>query len=191
MGAQGDGDGFFGGERQRFVHRIRVERLTPAEDGGERLDGSANDVILWLLRRERASCRLCVEAQPEGARILRPEPLTQRARPDASGGAVFRHFFEQIVVRVEEEAEPWREFIDMQPAFDTRLDVCQPIGEGERQFLGGSCARFTDVIAADRDRIPLWHMAGGELDRIDDQTHRWFGREDILVLGDVFLQNIP
>jgi hypothetical protein len=80
LGAQSDGDGFFGGERQRFVHRIGVERLTAAKDGGERLDSGANDVILRLLRRERASCRLCVEAQPERARIPRAEALLQRAR---------------------------------------------------------------------------------------------------------------
>lgn len=91
---------------------------------------------------------------------------------------------------VKEETESRRKLIDMQSALDGRLDVCQPVGKGERQFLGGSCACFTDVIAADRYRIPLWHMAGGELNGIDDQTHRWFGREDILVLGDVFLQNI-
>jgi hypothetical protein len=149
-----------------------------------------NDIILRLLRRERASCRLCVEAQPERARILRSESLMQRARPDASRGAVFRHFLEQIVVRVEEKTESRRKLIDMQSALDGRLDVCQPVGEGERQFLRGGCACFTNVIAADRYRIPLRHMAGGELDGIDDQTHGWFGREDILVLGDVFLQNI-
>src|SRR5207237_19793 len=50
--SQGDPDRLLGRQPERFVVGVRVERLSAAEDRGERLDRGADDVVLWLLRRE-------------------------------------------------------------------------------------------------------------------------------------------
>ncbi len=51
--AQRDLHRFLGGERQRLVHRVGVQRLRPAEHRGHRLVGDAHDVVRRLLRGER------------------------------------------------------------------------------------------------------------------------------------------
>ena len=62
-----------GRQRQRLVAAVAVQRLRAAEDGGQRLDGDADDVVVRLLRRERAAGRLRVEAQ-----LLRPRAWSRR-----------------------------------------------------------------------------------------------------------------
>src|SRR2546426_11594041 len=63
LGTKGHGHGLFGRQRPRFIIRVRVERLRAAEDGGERLDGDARDVVERLLRGRRDPGGLGVGAQ--------------------------------------------------------------------------------------------------------------------------------
>src|SRR5690242_6073791 len=87
LGAKRDQRGVFGGERQRFVQRIGVQRLAAAENGGEGLDRDSDDVVFRLLRGEgRAGC-LRVKAEQQGTRVTRPKTLTHDARPETSRGA--------------------------------------------------------------------------------------------------------
>ena len=97
--------GKFGRQRPGFVERIGVQGLRAAHHRGKRLQGGADDVVVRLLRGERAAGGLRVEAQRPGARVLRAEALGHRLVPDAARGAVFRDFLEEIVVRVEEERQ--------------------------------------------------------------------------------------
>ena len=62
-----------GGQRQRFVHAVGVQRLRAAQHGGQRLEGHAHDVVLRLLGGERDAGRLGVEAHQPGARVLAPK----------------------------------------------------------------------------------------------------------------------
>ena len=66
--AQRQRGGKLGRQRPRLVQRIRVQRLRPAHHRGQRLQRRAHHVVVGLLRRERASRRLRVEAQRPGAR---------------------------------------------------------------------------------------------------------------------------
>ena len=43
----------FGGQRQRFIQRIRVQRLAASQHRGQRLYGDAHDIIFRLLGGER------------------------------------------------------------------------------------------------------------------------------------------
>ena len=63
-----------GGRRQaeRLVQRVRVQRLRPAEDGGEGLDGGTHHVHVGLLRGQRRSAGLDMEAHRHAAGSLRP-----------------------------------------------------------------------------------------------------------------------
>ena len=53
--------------------------------------------------------------------FLRAERVAQLARPDPPRRAVLRDLLKEIDVRVEEEAQPRREIIDIQPAVDRLL----------------------------------------------------------------------
>ena len=50
--AQGHARGLFGGERESLVEAVGVEGLGSSENGSKSLEGGADDVVLWLLRRE-------------------------------------------------------------------------------------------------------------------------------------------
>src|SRR5437870_487492 len=65
-----DGGGEFRGQGPSFVERIGVERLRAAKHRGEGLTRGSHDVVVGLLRGQRASGGLRVEAQGPGARIL-------------------------------------------------------------------------------------------------------------------------
>ena len=66
LGPEREKRGRLGGERERLVLAVRVERLRPAEDRRERLDGDADDVHVGLLGRERRARRLGVKAHRRG-----------------------------------------------------------------------------------------------------------------------------
>src|SRR6266480_1504114 len=93
-------------------------------------------------------------------------------------------------MRVEEEGEPRRELVDVEASLNAPLDVREPVRERERQLLGGGRAGLADVVAGDRDRMPERHLLRAELDRVRDEPHRGLGREDVLLLRDVLLENV-
>jgi hypothetical protein len=116
--------------------------------------------------------------------------LAELARPDPPGRAVLRDLLEEVEVRVEEEGEPRREVVHVQPALARPLDVREPVRERERKLLGGVRAGLADVVARDRDRMPLGHLARAELDHVGDEPHRRLRREDVLLLRDVLLEDV-
>ena len=101
--AQRKGGRFFGGQRQRLVAAVAVQRLRAAQHRGQRLDGDADQVVVRLLGGQRAAGCLRMEAQLLRARIGDAEPLVHQPRPQPAGGAELRDLFEKIVVRREEE----------------------------------------------------------------------------------------
>ena len=110
--------------------------------------------------------------------------------PECAGGAVLCDFFEQIVVGVEEEAEPRCEVVDRQAASETLLDVVPAVGEREGQLLGGGGTGFADVVAADGNGVPLRRVLRAELDQVDDQPHGRLGREHDFVLRVKFFEDV-
>src|SRR5439155_3075487 len=114
LGTKGHGHGLFGRQRPRFIIRVRVERLRAAEDGGERLDGDARDVVERLLRGRRDPGGLGVGAQAHRLGLLRAVPLLHEPRPDPPRGPELRDLLEEVVVDVEEEREARREAVDVE-----------------------------------------------------------------------------
>ena len=114
--AQRERGGELGGQRPSLVERIRVQRLRAAQHRRERLQGGADDIVVRLLRGERAAGGLRVETQSPGACVLRSEALAHRLVPDAARGAIFGDFLEEIAVRVEEERKARREIVHVQAA---------------------------------------------------------------------------
>ncbi len=167
-----------------------MKRLAAAQHRRHRLQRDAHHVVVGLLRGQRRARRLRVEAQRPGARVARAEALFHDPRPEAAGGAEFRHFLDEIVVDVEEEAEPSGKGIDVEPAFHRRIDVSDSVSQGEGDLLRGGAARLADVIAADGDGVPFGNDSGAIVESIGDQPHRGRGRIDIGAARHVFLQDV-
>ena len=187
---QRDAHGVLGRERERLVEAVRVQRLRAAEHGRERLDRRAHDVELGLLRGQRHAGRLGVEAHQQAALVLRAVALAQLARPDAPGRAVLRDLLEEVLMGVEEERQPRRELVDAEPALERAVDVGEAVGERERELLCRRRARLADVVPGDRDRVPPRHLARAELHHVRHEPHRRLRRVDVLLLRDVFLEDV-
>ena len=116
-----------GGQRKRLVERVRVQRVGPAEDGGQRLQRRAHDIVIGLLRGERDARRLAVEAQLPRRFAPRPEAMAHRFRPDLAGCAVLGDLLEEIAVRVEEEGNARDEVVHVEPGVDSPPHVLDAI----------------------------------------------------------------
>ena len=132
----------FGGKAKRFVAAVAVQRLRPSQDGGHRLNRHTHDVVIRLLRGQRAAGCLGVKAQLLRARIRGAKAVAHQARPETTGGAELRDLLEEIVVCVEEEREPLAELIHLEPSVDRRLDVGQAVREREGDLLHGCRTRL-------------------------------------------------
>src|SRR5208283_3642761 len=62
--------------------------------------------------------------------------------------------------------------------------------KGEGEFLDGGGACFADVVAADGDDIEFGCVLHAELEGVDHQAHGGFGRVDVFLLRDVFLEDV-
>ncbi len=76
------------------------------------------------------------------------------------------------------------------PSALPELDVCEAVRDRERELLRGRRARFADVVAGDRDRVPFRQLGRAERNRVAHQTHRRPGREDEFLLRLIFLQDV-
>jgi len=142
----------------------------------------------WAVRLTPAVCvwkRSSHERGFEGA-----EGFFHLAGPDAAGGAVLGDLLEKVIVRVEEEGQPRGEEVHVHAAVDAPAHVFQPVSEREGQLLGGGGARLADVIAADRDRVPLRDGRRTVFHRVHHQPHGGLGREDEFLLGDELFQDV-
>ncbi len=167
-----------------------MQALRPAEHRRERLDRRPDDVHLRLLGGERDAGGLRVEAHQPRARIAGAEPVAQLPRPDPPGSPVLRDLLEEVEMRVEEEREAGRKVVHVEATLDRPLDVGEAVSERERELLRCGRPGLADVVAGDRDRVPLRHLLGTPLDHVRHEPHRWLGREDVLLLRDVLLQDV-
>ena len=71
LGVAGDPGGEVGGQRERLVQGVGVQRLGVALGGGHRLDAGADDVVVDVLRGQRPARGLAVRAQRQRLRVLR------------------------------------------------------------------------------------------------------------------------
>ena len=89
----------------------------------------AHDVVVRLLRGQRAAGGLGVKAELLRARVGRAEAVAHDARPQPAGRAELRDLLEEVVVRVEEERQALAELVDVEPGVDRRLHVGDAVGE--------------------------------------------------------------
>ena len=78
--SQREHGGIFGGQGERFVEPVGVQRLAPAEHGGQGLDCDADDIIFRLLRGEGGP-RSARGIGASASRDLRAEAFAHQVRP--------------------------------------------------------------------------------------------------------------
>ena len=188
--AQGDPRARLGGQRERLVPAVGVQGLAAAQHGGQGLERDADDVVVRLLGGQRGTGRLGVEPQGPRARVFGLEPLLHSPGPEAAGGAELGHLLHEVVVNVEEEAQPAGEGIDVQSAFHRRVHIGDAVAEGEGDLLGGGRARLPDVVAGDGDRVPFRNGLRAILEGVGDQPHRGAGWIDVRAARHVFLEHV-
>ena len=162
----------------------------PAEHGRERLDGHARDVDERLLGLQRRAGRLGVEPEHHRLRLGGPEPVAHDVGPHPPGGPELGDLLEKVVVRVEEEAEPRPERVHVEPGVERRLDVGDPVGQGEPELLGRRRPGLADVVARDRDRVPARRVLGAPRERVGDEPHRRARRVDVGPSRGVLLEDV-
>ena len=149
-----------------------------------------DDVVVRLLRGERAAGGLGVEAQLLRAWLGGAESIAHQTCPQPPRGPELGDFLEKIVVRVEEEREPLTEAIDVEPGVEGRLHVGQRVGERERDLLDRGRSGFADVIAADRDRVPVRQLAIAVGEDVGDDSERGAWRIDVGAARDVLFEDV-
>ena len=119
-----------------------------------------------------------------------PESVLHQRRPQSSGRPEFGCLFEQVIVRIPEKREPWRKLAHIESCRNGRFDIRDAIGNGERDLLRRGRAGFADVVAADRNRVPVGKLGIAIRKQICHKTHRGLRRVDIGPPGDVLLENV-
>jgi hypothetical protein len=187
-----DGDlrGEFGRKGERLVEGVRMERLRSAEDGRKRLERHARHVVVRLLGGERDPGRLRVEAELPAFRPPGAVPVPHHLGPDPPRRPVLADLLEEVVVRVEEERQPGRELVHVEPGVDAVPDVLHPVPEREGQLLQCRCPGLSDVVARHGNGVPPRYVLRTESELVGDEAHGGARREDVLLLGDVLLQDV-
>ena len=128
-----------------------------------------------------------MEAHQPRARILCAEAVPHQSIPNLACSPVLRDLLEEIIVRVEKEAQPWPKLIHFQTPPPRPLHVLHAVIDRECEFLQGGRARLADVVSADGDRVKPRSEFRSELERVHHQTHAGCRRVDVFLLCDVLL----
>ena len=167
--AQRDARCALGGQRQRLVEAVRVQRLGAAADGREALERHAHDVVLRLLGGQRHAAGLGVEAassasacsRRRSARCMMRAHIRRAARNLATS-------WKTLLWPLKKNARRGPKSSTVEAGVDRGLHVGDPVGEREADLLHGRAALLAHVVAGDRDRVPLRAPARGSR-----RTGRW------------------
>ena len=133
--------------------------------------------------------RLAVGAQHLRFLGLRAEPRHDPV-PEQPRRPQLGHLHEEVHADAEEEAEPRREGVDVEPLGAGGADIVHAVGEREGQLLDRGRAGLVHMVARDRDRVELRHVRRAILDDVGDDPHRGRGRVDIGVADRELLQDV-
>ena len=179
-----------GGKGEGLVAPVRVQALAAAQRRGEGLQRDAHHVVVRLLGGEGHAARLDVEAALLRLRVRDAESLLHEPGPEPPRAAELRHLLQEVGVAGEEEREPLAEAVGVEPGRLRRAHVGDRVREGERELLGRRRPRLADVVAGDRDRVPLRHAGLAVGEEVGDQAHRRRGRVDPRPARHVLLEDV-
>src|SRR5438067_1750136 len=107
-----------------------------------------------------------MKAQFEAALIASAVTITHDVSPYFPTRAILCDLFEKVAVGIEKEAEPRRKIIDIQTAVQDPIDIFNAVAQCEGKLLHCCGSGFADMIAADRNGVEAWGVAGPEFDRV-------------------------
>jgi hypothetical protein len=154
----------------RFVQRIRMERLRPAEHGSKGLNACADNVVHRILRCKAPTGCLAMRTQGHGFLVLRVPPFYDFC-PEYTRRAKLRYLHEVIHANSPEEAKLRSELVYRQPGIDSNAKIFQAVGKGVSEFEVGRSSGLLHVIPADRDAIELRHVRRAVAEYIADNSH--------------------
>src|ERR1700704_2758891 len=167
-----------------------MQRLRAAKHGRQRLNCSADYIVVGLLSGKRAACSLSMKTQCPGTGRLSAESFRHSLMPDAACRTVLGDLFKEIAVRVKEKRKSRNKFVYIQPAAESAFNIFDPVTKGERQFLDRCRSRFSDVITAYRNRVEFWRVPSAEFKSVNHKPHRRLWRIDVFLLRYEFLQDV-
>jgi hypothetical protein len=109
--------------------------------------------------------------------------------PQHARGAQLGDFHEEVHADGEEEDRRPAN-LSMSSPRPRRTHIFHAVGDGEGQFLHLRRAGFLHVVAGDRDRVELRHLAAGVAEDVRDDPHRGFGRIDVGVADHELLEDV-
>ena len=112
-----------------------MERLRSTEYTRQSLYRDTDDIVVRLLRRQRASRGLRVKAQNGRTRVFAFEAFGHDFVPDLPGGPILRNFLEQVVMRIKEKGETRGELIDVKSGANGPFHVLDAVVQRECKFL--------------------------------------------------------
>ena len=178
------------GQSDGLVKRIRVKGLGTAQDGRQCLDRRAHHVVQGVLLRQRHARGLAVHAEHQRTGVARREHPRHAFGPQYPGSAQLGGLHEEIHADAEEERQPRRELIDLEPTPERGPHVFESIRQRERQLLHRRRPGFVHVIAGNRYGIEPGHVGSGVGDHVGHDSHRWSGRIDVRVPDHELLEDV-
>src|SRR5262249_47914393 len=148
------------------------------------------DIDFRLLCGECGPGCLSMEAQHHRAGIASVKTIAHNARPHPSRGPKLGDLFQQVVMRIKEKRKAWCEFINLETGFESRLDIGKRVSKCKRQLLYGRRARFPNVIAANRNGVPVGDVLRAKGECVCDQAKRRLRWKDVSSARNVLFQNV-
>ena len=146
---------FCGRQRQRLVERVGVQRVgrrrapppAPAAPSGRRCcTAAARSATRRPSARGTAASTSARSRAPKRSRIA----CAQSAR----AARYLAISSKKSLCALKKNDMRGTNVVDVEPGVDAPLHVLDAVAQRERQLLRGGRARFADVVAADRDRVP-------------------------------------
>jgi hypothetical protein len=190
LGPQRQAGRLLGRQRERLVEELVCSDWVPPSAAAS----------AWIVTRTRftsgcwaVSCTPAVWVWKRSIwrlRVLRAEAVAHDRRPQPPGGPELRDLLEQRRAGHEEEAQPRRERVDVEPGVERRLDVGDAVGEREGDLLHRRRPGLTHVVAGDRDGVEARQPVGAVGEGVGDDPQARRRRVDVGAAGDVLLEHV-
>ena len=154
--------GRLGGQRQRLVARVRVQRLLPPSMAASAWTRDAHDVVHRAAARSGSSPPSGRGSEASRARVLAPKRSRMIRAQSRRAARNLATSSRKSLCALKKNESRGANSSTSRPALERRVDVGDAVGEREGHLLDRGRARLAHVVAADRDRVPVRHAVLAE-----------------------------
>ena len=182
---------FLGRQRHRFVAAVAVQRLRARPSPPPAPACATRTMLLSGCCAVSVLPAVCVWNRSCWARgLVAPNRSRMMCAHSRRAARNFATSSRKSLCALKKKDSRWPEPVDVEPGVDRRLHVGDRVRECERHLLDRRRARFADVIAADRDRVPVRQLAIAVGEDVGDDAERGAGRIDVGAARHVFLEDV-